>query len=185
MSENRSAEIWRDVLFYDGKYRVSNLGNVAKVVGLRLIPLSPGEDRDGNPVVNLVKDGKRLRRKVSTLVAEAFVVNPLSLKEVGHTDCDKRNNRADNLFWGTHQEITSHITQHDTQARKRIEIYCVETGERFHSAKHAADAHGFNQNRMRRALNHGNAIEGLHFVRKEAPKQKKLLNKLFNIEEVS
>ena len=46
-------------------------------------------------------DGKRIQRRVHTLVAKAFIPNPKGLPVVCHRDNNKANPIVDNLEWGT------------------------------------------------------------------------------------
>ena len=56
---------------------------------------------DGNHYwVNLYnKDKKRVRRKVSALVATAYIPNPEGVKKLKHKDGNVANNKAENLEW--------------------------------------------------------------------------------------
>ena len=56
----------------------------------------------GYRVVNL----GRIRNSVSVhrLVAEAFLPNPLGLRDVDHIDGNRSNNRVENLRWVSHKE---------------------------------------------------------------------------------
>ena len=42
---------------------------------------------------------KSVTWRIHRLVAGAFIPNPDGLEEVNHKDCDRTNNRADNLEW--------------------------------------------------------------------------------------
>ncbi len=54
----------------------------------------------------------RKRRRIHTLVLEAFVgLRPLSM-ECRHADGNPANNRLDNLSWGTHQENMDDLGAH-------------------------------------------------------------------------
>jgi hypothetical protein len=48
--------------------------------------------------------GEQIKKKVSQLVATAFIPNPDNKPFVCHKDDNPSNNNASNLFWGTHQD---------------------------------------------------------------------------------
>lgn len=94
-------EIWKDVVGFEGYYKVSNLGNVLslrrKYSGEHL--MSPSLDSLGYAVVCLRKNGYKGNKKVHRLVAEAFIPNTDNLPQINHKDENKANNRVDNLEW--------------------------------------------------------------------------------------
>lgn len=49
-------------------------------------------------------NGRRVDRYVHRLVAETFIPNPSRKPCVNHKDCDRSNNRADNLEWVSYKE---------------------------------------------------------------------------------
>ena len=65
--------------------------------------------------VTLRKDSKTFSRQVHTLVLEAFVGPRPSGKVCRHfPDRDPRNNRVENLQWGTHKENRDDMVIHET-----------------------------------------------------------------------
>ena len=62
-------EIWKDVVGFEGSYKVSNLGNVKSLRnGKILIPsITRGYKR-----ITVCKNGKRENKVIHRLVAEAF-----------------------------------------------------------------------------------------------------------------
>lgn len=52
------------------------------------------------------EDGRHITKRVNRLVAEAFIPNPDNLPVVMHKDNNKKNNRVDNLKWGTIRDNT-------------------------------------------------------------------------------
>lgn len=94
-------EIWKPIRGYVGKYEVSSLGRVRSL--LRGIYLTP-DTAKGYHRVTLFCNGKRDRRAVHLLVANAFIPNPLGKPYINHIDENKTNNSVDNLEWCTAKE---------------------------------------------------------------------------------
>ena len=118
-------EIWRDVIGYEGLYQVSNLGRVKSFYnGGRIMKLS--SSNNGYLHVGLCRDNKRKTRKVHRLVAEAFIPNPESKREVNHINGDKTDNRAENLEWCTPSENMQHAI---------VTGLVKQNGEDSHNAK--------------------------------------------------
>lgn len=55
-----------------------------------------------------VQLGKNNYKSVHRLVAEAFIPNPGNKPCVCHKDCDRTNNKVENLYWGTYEENINH-----------------------------------------------------------------------------
>ena len=105
-------EEWRDVVGYEGKYQVSNLG---RVKGLdRIITMKNGTKRPhkeklkkltiGNhryPIVNL---GLSDIHCVHRLVAMAFLGSDNPHLHVDHINSIRHDNRVENLQWVTQQQ---------------------------------------------------------------------------------
>ena len=92
-------EVWKDIQGYEGKYQVSNLGNVKSVNYHRTKKeriLTPHKI-SGYLIVKLYKNGIQKNFLIHRLVSQAFIENPENLPEVNHIDENKLNNRVDNL----------------------------------------------------------------------------------------
>lgn len=108
-------EMWREIPSCPG-YQVSNYGRVKSFKSGRggyraaIHPngylLKPSLDDQGRPqIISPVVDGKPRKRKVHTLVAEAFLVKPPGDGlEIRHLDDVKTNNHVSNLAWGTSRD---------------------------------------------------------------------------------
>ena len=107
-------EIWKDVIGYEGKYQISNLGNVKSLKSFDLngkpIILKTHDVR-GYVAVNLYQNNKIENALVHRLVAIHFIPNENNYKEVNHKDENKRNNCVDNLEWCTHKYNMNYATQ--------------------------------------------------------------------------
>ena len=145
----------RDVVGYEGYYKVSNHGDVFSVtkwVGhytRKCKKLSPFLTR-GYLRVILSKDGKSKKHLVHRLVAEAFITNPESKPHVNHKNSDRSCNSVDNLEWVYPQDNVEHairqggLDPHKKRIsfEKRLEIFehflpfdsergTIPTGEKF------------------------------------------------------
>lgn len=104
-------EIWKPCKDYEGLYEVSNLGRVRscdkQVWNGNGYYFKKGAIKkliyrdDGYVTVNLYKNNKGKNKRVHRLVAHAFINNPkpLEYNDVNHIDCDRTNNRVENLEW--------------------------------------------------------------------------------------
>lgn len=99
-------EEWREIKGFDGKYFVSNLGNVLSLVYRKARILKP-QDANGYNYVNLAGT----HQKVHRLVANAFLLNPDNKPVVHHIDGNKRNNIVSNLEFATYKENTEYYYQ--------------------------------------------------------------------------
>lgn len=103
---NMDCEIWRDVIGYEGRYQISNLGRV-KSVKKDLI-LSPKNNYDGYLRIQLWRKCKAIFVSIHRLVAESFIDNPENKPFVNHINGIKSDNRYENLEWVTQQENIIH-----------------------------------------------------------------------------
>lgn len=114
-------EIWKDINGYDGKYKVSNLGNVKnnreKIMKIQV-------RKDGYAIIVLSKNGIQKAHYIHSLVANAFISRPNGKEEINHIDANKANNRVDNLEWVTKRENHLHAV------RMNLKPVCPLIGKR-------------------------------------------------------
>ena len=110
-------EIWKDIDGYNGKYQISNEGNVRSFSKWSNGRILKGGKTNGNPhpyrFIALVGSGRNdIKHKyIHRLVAEAFVSNPLNLPEVNHKNGNTLDNRVENLEWCTHYQNMRHASE--------------------------------------------------------------------------
>lgn len=111
----QSTEVWKSIPGYEGFYEVSNLGRVRSLdrMGLqgghprayRGRVLKPGEQRcSGHVSVVLCVDGAQRSFTVHYLVMLAFVGSYPDGMEIRHLNDDPKDNRLENLAYGTRHE---------------------------------------------------------------------------------
>jgi hypothetical protein len=96
---------WKPVVGYEGYYEVSNMGDVFNCKKGFVLKKSCSHGYD---TVRLTKETIRKNGSVHRIVSEAFVSNPLGLKEVNHKNANKKDNRVENLEWCTRAENMIH-----------------------------------------------------------------------------
>lgn len=127
-------EEWRDVVGYEGLYKVSNFGNVKSLH--RKIKMKNGVWRTQEEIMikkEITKPGyfrvmlcdgeTRIHRAVHRLVADAFIPNSNNYDCVNHIDGNKQNNFVNNLEWCSYSYNSWHsanILGNKTRAIKII-----------------------------------------------------------------
>ena len=95
-------EIWKDIEGFEGKYQVSNLGNVKSLNynGTKFARnLRPKKNMNGYLWVDLWENGVPNHFLIHRIVAMTFIDNPNNYPIINHKDENPLNNTVDNLEW--------------------------------------------------------------------------------------
>ncbi|MEI3530091.1 MAG: NUMOD4 domain-containing protein [Bacilli bacterium] len=182
-------EIWKDVVGYEGLYRVSNLGRVKSLDCIRRcgngeciqkgIVLKNGFDRGNNYFrTRLSKNGKVSDFLVHRLVAQTFIPNPENKPQVNHKDGNKLNNCVDNLEWATGSENIQHaydtgLAKVTIETKKKIaktmeDRNCIEIFQYNTDGKFLAKWKSAHEIQRMLGLNNANIIQVCKGTRKTA-----------------
>lgn len=122
-------EEWKTIEGYEGKYLISDKGNVKSLYdkngSYREHILTSRSAKNGYLYVNLYKNSKSKTKKIHRLVAETFISNSNKLPCINHIDGNKHNNCVNNLEWCTYSENT----------KKAIELGLIDKEKFFKSGK--------------------------------------------------
>lgn len=97
-------EVWKQI--EDTMFSISNYGNIRN--DKTGIILKTQSNDKGYQVVRVTINRIKRTFRIHRLVAEYFLDNPEHKEQVNHIDCNKNNNRADNLEWCTNKENVHH-----------------------------------------------------------------------------
>lgn len=113
-------EVFKEIKGFEGRYEVSNLGNIKSLMTGNLMKL--GVTPFGYLRVNLRYANCRKYKSyfVHRLVANAFIPNPRNCKEVNHKDCNRTNNKVTNLEWCTRNENIKHSFEFGSASNKGL-----------------------------------------------------------------
>lgn len=152
-------EIWKPIAGYEGRYEVSNYGNIASLKyarGSNRRVLKQSTNTWGYSQVTLSKDKVKTNRTVHRLVAEAFIDNPNGFSQVNHIDENKSNNRSDNLEWCDSTKNINHGSRNErvSNTLKQAVIATLPDGteERYNSVQEAADTLGISHSTISQAV---------------------------------
>ena len=135
------AEIWKDIIGFEGLYQISNYGNVKsckryvnakfgkRVVNEKLLSL--GKDKDGYFMAILCQDGIKKTVKIHRLVANAFIDKIDDKEIVNHIDSNKSNNNLCNLEWVSSLENNCHSRLKMKTSSKYVGVCFHKKDNRF------------------------------------------------------
>ena len=166
-----SAEIWKDVVGYEGLYMVSNLGRIKSLE--RTVNTKRGAKRYKSKILTQTtaitgylqvrfhnSDGGKTFL-VHRIVAKSFLPNPSHLSIVNHKNGIKSDNALSNLEWVTYSQNLNHALQNGLNAKTKIlsdsvreEIRNVYSSSKISQAK-LADKYGVSQNTISKIVRGG------------------------------
>ena len=146
-------EIWKPISNYEGLYEVSSYGRVRRVDSFVNSPRSATntrfcegrmlkQDRKRNGYFAVVlHNGKCVKTiAVHRLVATAFLPKGENDTQVNHINCDKSDNRVENLEWCSAEENRSHAKANNLYAApNKSAVKCLQTQQIFDSSFKAAE----------------------------------------------
>lgn len=162
--ENFTMALWREVFGYEGRYLVSDEGEIFSLPktkksygdieyitkGKILKPGLRGRDGLMYEFVSLVnKDGVEKHESVHRLVASAFVENPNGYGVVNHIDHNTLNNKAENLEW-CDQQYNNEYGHNKPVSQFTRDGELIAT---YKSATHASLITGIGRTSINNALN--------------------------------
>lgn len=92
-------------------YSITLDGRVINNTTKKCKKLTDNHTGNGYLYVDLYKDGKKHRKYIHRLVAEAYIPNPLNLPFVNHIDGNPKNNNYKNLEWCTPKQNVEHASK--------------------------------------------------------------------------
>ena len=113
-------EVIKDIKGFEGRYTISNLGIVRSLLTGKI--MKPYVTKFGYARVNLRIARSRDYKSyfVHRLVAFAFLENKDNLAEVNHKDCNRLNNRVDNLEWMSKEDNIRYSFTHGNASNKGL-----------------------------------------------------------------
>lgn len=173
-------EIYVDIKGFEGRYEVSNFGNVrsksrtvvykdGRVFKYPARQLNKHNNGRGYYFVTLSTNNTVKELYVHRLVAEAFLDNAENKCQVNHIDENKANNNLSNLEWVTPTQNmnsgTVQLRNGKLHSKKVTAVMPDETIFNFDSMKQAAEQFNMPPWKVRRYSRSGKTYNGIKFLR--------------------
>lgn len=156
--------IWRDVVGYEGLYKVSSNGEIERVGGFKL---SQTNDERGYKKVSLCKNGIPKTIRVHRVVADAFLRKVEGKPHINHIDGNKANNNIKNLEWCTPVENMNHAYDYDLRKNNiKVTLISARSGIRkeFRSMAQASRFLGYSDGYVKELRNKGIIDIGVWYI---------------------
>lgn len=103
---NVMTEIWKDIIGFEGKMKISNYGKVFNIKTNRILKGNIHKSNTTTYIrINMPDNSRKLLHRI---VAEAFIINTENKPFINHIDNDGMNNSVLNLEWCTQTENMQH-----------------------------------------------------------------------------
>lgn len=111
MNISTNSKVWKDVVGYEGLYKVSECGEVLNTKSNR--PMKSYLHGRGYDRISLTSQGLQRNHYVHRLVGNAFLEPPenVNQNQINHIDGNKNNNHFSNLEWTSPSENFNHAVR--------------------------------------------------------------------------